>query len=326
MRKGILLINLGSPDSTSPKDVRRYLNQFLMDPYVIDIPTWLRHILVKAIITPRRSYKSAAAYEVIWTEEGSPLVTHTRNFARKFKELVQTEADVRWAMRYGKPSVEDVVKDWDVDQVLVVPMYPQYAESSTRTAIDEAKKFIKPPMMVHQDFFAHPAYIEAQARQIQKHLSDFKPDHLLLSYHGLPEHHLSKLHPEHCFQSKSCCDQVTEANRNCYRAQCFATSRGLMANLNFPREKISVSFQSRLGRKPWIKPYTDLVVPELVQRGVRRLSVACPSFVSDCLETLEEIQVRLKEQFIECGGEDLKLIPALNDSDDWVRAFREVIK
>lgn len=326
-RRGVLLINLGSPASTDPRDVRAYLNQFLMDPYVIDIPKFLRHILVKGIITPRRSFKSAAAYEVIWSADGSPLVQYTKRFAQKLQKLVHFQYDVRWAMRYGQPSVEGTLKNWDIDELLLFPMYPQYAESSTRTAIEEVLKFVPSGVKVKvtKDFFEHEAFISSQVQRIQEHLDHVRPDHLLLSYHGLPEHHLTKLYPNHCLKDSGCCAKVTEVNRYCYRAQCFATSRAIMSKLNYPAGHISISFQSRLGRRPWIKPYTDYVVPALAKQGVKRLSVASPSFVCDCLETLEEIQVRLKEQFLESGGGELHLIPAVNDEDHWVSNFRRII-
>jgi ferrochelatase len=326
-RRGVLLINLGSPESTDPQDVRAYLNEFLTDPYVIDIPSFFRHILVKGLITPKRAATSAAAYEVIWTAEGSPLVEFTRRFAAKLQQLVHFQYDVRWGMRYGRPSVESALKDWDVEEILVIPMYPQYAESSTRTAIEEALKHIpsKIKTKVSEDFFNHEAFIASETQRIQSHIDQFKPDHLLLSYHGLPERHLTKLYPNHCLQEPGCCAKVKEVNRFCYRAQCYATTRAISAKLNYPPTNISVSFQSRLGRRPWIKPYTDYVVPALVKQGVKNLSVASPSFVCDCLETLEEIQVRLREQFLESGGIELRLIPALNDQDYWVSNFRRII-
>ncbi len=326
-RRGVLLINLGSPKSTDPADVRAYLNQFLMDPYVIDLPKILRYPLVKWIITPRRSHKSAEAYSTIWTDKGSPLIEFSRRFAVKLQNLMHFQYNVRWAMRYGEPSIESAIKGWDVDEILIIPMYPQFAESSSQTAIDEAlahiPKNIKSKVCV--DFFEHEAFIQSQAKVIQEHLDEHMPDHLLLSYHGLPEHHLTKIYPQHCLQDAGCCAKITEANRYCYRAQSFATTRAIAARLKFPRANISVSFQSRLGRRPWIKPYTDYVIPALAKQGVKTLSVASPSFVCDCLETLEEIQIRLKEQFLECGGKNLRLISALNDHDDWVSNFRRIV-
>jgi ferrochelatase len=224
-RRGVLLINLGSPASTDPKDVRNYLNEFLMDPYVIDLPWALRYPLVNWLITPRRSHTSAEAYRTIWTERGSPLIEYSRRFAVKLQNLVHFQYDVRWAMRYGQPSIESVVKDWNVEEILIVPMYPQYAESSTKTAFEAALACIPADVKtkVCMDFFDHEAFVMSQVRNIQAFIDEFKPDHLLLSYHGLPEHHLSKLYPQHCHQDAGCCAKVKESNRYCYRAQCFAT-------------------------------------------------------------------------------------------------------
>lgn len=326
--KGILLINLGSPDSPEPKDVRRYLNQFLLDPYVIDLPMILRYPLIKWIISPRRSHSSGEAYASIWTTKGSPLVQTTRDLATKLQAHIGPEYEVRWAMRYGNPSLSAVLKDWSVSGLLIIPLYPQYAESSTRTAIEEAEKYLPKGLSYKAvvDFFDDRSFIQSQILNIQEHIDRFKPDHLLLSYHGLPEHHLTKMYPRHCLHSRSCCDQVSDANRFCYRAQCMATSRAIIEGLKFPSDQVSISFQSRLGRRPWIKPYTDHIVPELPRKGIKRLSVASPSFVADCLETLEEIQMRLRDQFIEAGGEELRLIPALNAQERWVKALGEIIK
>lgn len=324
--KGLLLINLGSPDSPDVDDVKAYLTQFLTDSYVIDLPNVLRQILVRGLIVPRRAKNSAEAYQKIWTENGSPLVHFTQQFAQKVQASLP-ELEVRWAMRYGSPSLEEVMEGWKLDELLIIPLYPQFAESSTQTAIDEASKYLPPKLKpkILWDFFSHPAFIDSLTSRIQTHVDEFRPDHLLVSYHGLPEHHLTKMYPDHCLREPGCCEKVSQENRFCYRAQCFATTRALTAQLNYPRNQISVSFQSRLGRRPWIKPYTDYVVPALVKQGVRKLSVACPSFVCDCLETLEEIQMRLREQFIEEGGTDLQLIPALNDSDHWVANFGKMV-
>lgn len=325
-KKGLLLINLGSPDDPSTKSVARYLRQFLNDPYVIDIPAWLRFLLVNVVIAPTRSPKSAHAYQQIWTENGSPLVHTTRLFARKLWEVMGSEWNVRWAMRYGQPSIEQALKDFPpASDIFVVPLYPQYAQSSTQTAVDEVLKHKSPHhnIRVLRDFYDQPEFIEAQARKIEAAAQEFKPDHILLSYHGLPEHHLTKLHPTHCLKDE-CCHAVSDRNRNCYRAQAFATTRALTERLKIDRKNISLSFQSRLGRRPWIQPYTDIVVDELAAKGVKRLLVSCPSFVADCLETLEEVQIRLAEQFAEKGGE-LRMVPALNDDDYWVQAFQKMV-
>lgn len=319
-KKGLLLLNLGSPEAPKPQAVRTYLNEFLTDRYVIDIPWVFRQILVRQFISPKRSVTTAEAYQKIWLEEGSPLVLFTKSFAEKVQKL--TDYDVRWGMRYGSHAVRDVLKGWEPEEMILVPLYPQYAESSTRTGVEEVEKYLskKTKMKVMRDFFDAPEFISTEAEIIQEHLDEFKPDHLLLSFHGLPEHHLKKLHPQHC-RFNECCAQVTAANRDCYRAQCFQTARMIKSQLQFDQNKISIGFQSRLGNKPWIKPFTDHIVNDLAASGCKRLSVACPSFTADCLETLEEIQVRSKEQFCSQGGTDLKLIRALNDDDRWAANF-----
>lgn len=325
-RKGLLLINLGSPENPSPKAVGRYLRQFLSDPYVIDLPVWARFSLVNLLIVPFRAHKSAEAYQKIWTEKGSPLVQTTKSFSEKVATAMGAEWDVRWAMRYGQPSIKKTLADWHVDELYVVPLYPQYAQSSTQTAIDEVHAAAKHigKIKILKDFFHQPEFIEAQAKRIQHSVEKFNPDHVLLSFHGLPEHHLTKLHEPHCLKHNSCCEEVTEANRFCYRAQSVATAKALKKSLSLDEKKISYAFQSRLGRRPWIKPYTDVWVNELFAQGSKRILVSCPSFVADCLETLEEIELRLKDQFQALGG-DLQLVPALNDDDEWVSAFKRMI-
>ncbi|MGE3760492.1 MAG: ferrochelatase, partial [Pseudobdellovibrionaceae bacterium] len=293
-KKGLLLLNLGSPRAPEPPAVREYLNEFLTDPYVIDLPWGIRHILVRRFISPKRSFTTAEAYRQIWLREGSPLVQFTKSLAEKVQRL--TDFDVRWGMRYGTHKASDVLKTWEPEELILVPLYPQYAESSTRTGIEDVEKHLskRTKLKILRDFFDAPEFINSEAQIIQEHLNEFKPDHLLLSFHGLPEHHLKKLYRQHCAFNDDCCAQVTEANRFCYRAQCFQTARLIKSRLRFEQNKISIGFQSRLGNRPWIKPFTDQIVDELAASGCRRLSVACPSFIADCLETLEEIQVRLK--------------------------------
>ncbi|NJL25285.1 MAG: hypothetical protein HC902_08970 [Calothrix sp. SM1_5_4] len=227
-KRALLLINLGSPEAPRPREVRSYLNEFLTDPYVIDLPYVPRQILVRAIISPFRAKASAHAYDKIWTKDGSPLVHFTRSFSGKVAETLGAGWDVRWAMRYGSPSVAERMRDWDYDELYIVPLYPQYAESSSRTASEEALRHSRSgaKVLVLRDFFAEPEFIRAQVERINGSLLEFQADHLLLSFHGLPEHHLHKLYPAHCLRSASCCDSVTSANRFCYRAQCFATARG----------------------------------------------------------------------------------------------------
>lgn len=329
--KGLLLLNLGSPQSPTRRDVKTYLDEFLMDPYVIDIPAVFRYPLVRGLITPFRAAKSAEAYQKIWTKNGSPLVYFTKTFAEKVRHELKGEWDVRWAMRYGQPSIKDTLKDWAVDELYIVALYPQYAESSTRSALEAAiqaarKMQMKAKIYLLQDFHVAPEFITAQAKQIVAQMQSFRPDHLLLSFHGLPEHHMTKLHPTHCLENGACCEKVTASNRLCYRAQSIATAHALTRQLTFAADKISVSFQSRLGRRPWIRPYTDHVIEELAAKGKKRVLVSCPSFVADCLETLEEIEIRLKEQFIQAGGEALALVPAVNNEDHWSKGFAAMIR
>lgn len=328
--KGLLLMNLGSPNAPTRAAVKEYLNEFLTDGYVIDLPGPVRQLLVRGIITPFRAEKSAAAYRKVWREEGSPLVHYTREFAAAVAAEMGPEWDVRWAMRYGEPTVESQLRGWNVRELTIVPLYPQYAESSTRTAFDRVRKAIREvdfsgPVNILQDFFDQPEFIECQAARITEARRDFDAEHLLLSFHGLPEHHMTKLHADHCF-TPGCCDYITNKNRLCYRAQCFATARLVTGKMGYPKDRFSVAFQSRLGRRPWIKPYTDHVVTELARKGIKRLLVACPSFVADCLETLEEIEMRLSEQFIADGGQELRLVPSLNADPLWVKNFGRMIQ
>lgn len=325
--RGLLLINLGSPEAPTKAAVKTYLNEFLTDKFVVDLPAPVRQVLVRGLITPLRAQKSADAYAKIWSPMGSPLVQYTREFAAAVASRLP-EYEVRWAMRYGTPSIASQIKDWKINDLTVVPLYPQYAESSTRTAIEKvreqlARSGFNKPVRILQDFFDQPEFIACEARKIRQAAEVFRPDHVLLSFHGLPEHHMTKLHGAHCFQP-GCCESLGPQNRLCYRAQCMATARAIQAQLQFAN--FSVSFQSRLGRRPWIKPYTDFVVSGLAKAGVKRVLVACPSFVADCLETLEEVQMRLREQFKQEGGDDLQLVPALNSDPEWATAFCEMIQ
>jgi ferrochelatase len=326
LAKGLLLLNLGSPNSCDVSDVRHYLQEFLSDPLVIDRPAIFRYPLVYGLIAPFRASQTAQAYRSVWRADGPPLTVFTQSFAEKLSARLTPEWEVRWAMRYGEHSCAQRLKAWQPDELYIVPLYPQYAESSTRTALEDALKVCRSTnIYVLPDFYEQKEFIEAQTTQIEQQITGFRPDHLLLSFHGLPEHHLTKLHST-CLQSADCCALVTGKNRWCYRAQSQATARALGARSSLDPSRISVSYQSRLGRRPWIKPYTDHVVTELVARGVRRLLVSCPSFVADCLETLEEVQIRLKEQFVNEGGEDLHLVPALNDADHWVEGFQRMLR
>lgn len=329
-KPGLLLLQLGSPTAPTPKAVYKFLVEFLNDPLVIDIPWLARQALVRGIIAPLRSRRVAEAYSSIWTNEGSPLIVHTQSFADKVKNILDRRFDVRWALRYGQPSIEGRLTDWDIDELFIVPLYPQYALSSSQTAIDKVKEVLRKQgrevrLRVLRDFFNEPEFIHSQTLTIQAAAGEFKPDHYLMSFHGLPEHHVTKLHPKRCLVKPGCCEKVGKSNRWCYRAQSMATARALKAALNISAEEMTVGFQSRLGNRPWIQPFTDQILPRLVEDGVRRLLVTCPSFVSDCLETLEEVQIRLREQFLSLGGTDLILVPSLNSQDYWVDDFCQMI-
>lgn len=323
-------MNLGSPDSTKVKDVRRYLNEFLMDERVIDMPYLSRMLLVRGIIVPFRAPKSAEAYSTIWTKDGSPLIELTK----QLKAALQAQVDVpvEMAMRYGNPSIEVAFnsllkKDKELDEVIAIPLYPHYAMSSYETAVENAKEihsknkykfrlsFIKP-------YYNEPNYIEALAENIKPYLSG-EYDHVLFSYHGIPERHLIKSDPTgcHCLKNGNCCHEASAAHATCYRHQCFTTTRLVTERLGLPENKFSISFQSRLGRDPWLKPYTDFRLTDMPKEGIKKLLILCPAFVSDCLETLEEIAIRGKETFMEAGGESYTMIPCLNVHPLWVAAL-----
>ena len=335
MADGWLLINLGSPEKPTIRHVRRYLREFLMDRHVIDLHWGLRAPLVHGLIAPTRAPKSARAYQAIWTEQGSPLIHHSLELLSKMENRLAPEP-VELAMRYGRPSVEGALarlKKTGVDRVNVIPLYPQFAKSSTWTAVEavaRAKRRLRARFRLRflHDFFDQPEWIEALSENIRRENQGFEADHLLLSYHGLPEHHIRQLDPSnsHCLVHANCCNTVSKETRSCYRSQCFATSRALVDRLGWPSGRFEVSFQSRLGRRPWIKPYSDHVVVELAKGGKKRLLVTCPSFVADCLETLEEVAIRLRHDFVQAGGEDLRLVPAVNASDEWARLFTQMLR
>lgn len=333
-KKGLLLINLGSPDSPSVKDVRRYLREFLMDPYVIDIPWAQRFLLVNAVIAPFRSPKSAAAYAKIWSKEGSPLVVTTNSLGKKVQASLGNEWTVKVAMRYQNPSIISQLRELQaegVEDLHVLPLYPQFALSSTEAT--RAKLYIdlkalnySPKLSFREYFYDDEGFYGTFAEVIDAHVESFKPDALLFSYHGLPEKHIRKIDPTgmHCLQKNGCCEIETDANRYCYRAHCVRTTNSIIGKMkNKPGTKMpyQISFQSRLGKDPWIKPYTDIVAVDWAKKGIKRLAVTCPAFVADCLETLEEIAQELKHSFIAAGGEDLILIPSLNDSDKWAQVI-----
>ena len=333
---GILLSNLGTPDGPTPEPVKRYLAQFLMDPSVVDIPAVARWLLVHGIILQTRPKKSAEAYQKIWTERGSPLLFHTLDLADRVREQVSDGILVEVGMRYGNPSIEAAVDrliSAGVRKIIFIPLYPQYSLAATFSSVEEFKRVMalknkEISFTVIEDFWSDEGFLNAFVAVGKPLLADHSVDHVLFSFHGIPERHVRKTDlskGKHCLEKPGCCETLVEANSKCYRAQSFHTAYRLAEKLGLNREQYSVSFQSRLGRTPWIQPYTDIVLDELVEKGVKRLAVYCPSFVADCLETLEEIQMRGLEQFREKGGEHLVLIPSLNSSQEWTQAVRGMI-
>lgn len=317
MKTGILLVNLGTPDEPTPQAVKRYLRQFLMDPGVIGLPWLFRWFLVEVLILPRRSHASAHAYGAIWTERGSPLLFHTRDLAREVSQRMGEEFDVRFAMRYGNPAIGETLEAMltqKLDRIIVMPLYPQYSDAATGSSEIEVReswerlkvrgKTGETKLEILPEFFDDAGFTGSVAEQAREGLRSFDADHVLFSFHGLPE------------------SQVAEARSRgrCYTTQCAETARQVAEHLGVEESKWSVAFQSRLGRAEWIKPYADERIAELARAGVRRLAVISPSFVADCLETLEELGIRGTETFAQAGGERLLLLPAPNASPTWCDA------
>lgn len=333
---GVLLLQLGTPDSTAVGDVRRYLREFLGDPRVLDVPAPLRAFLLNVVILPFRPRRSAEQYAKIWTPEGSPLLLHTEALAAAVAERLGEGFRVEVAMRYRNPSIESALgrlEEAGCRRIVVLPLFPQYASASGGSAVAKvlevaASRVNVPDVTTIGAFYDDPRYVAAVAAVARPVLAEHAPDHVLFSYHGLPESQITKADPSGswCLASESCCDTVTDVNRNCYRAQCYATSRALAAALGLAEGTWSTSFQSRLAGQQWIRPFTDHVLPELFERGVRRLAVLTPSFVADCLETLEEIGIRARDQWAELGGEDFALVPCVNSDDVWVDAVVSLVR
>lgn len=326
----LILVNLGSPDSYDVKDVRTYLRQFLMDERVIDAPLLIRKMIVEGFVLPFRPKKSAEAYRSVWMKEGSPLKVLTENFRTALKPWVDIPLSV--AMRYGNPTPEMALQDLEsqtksLNEILIAPLYPHYAMSSYETAylyVVEKIKKSRPDLSfkILQPFYDEKAYINSLSESIAPHL-ETPYDHLLFSYHGLPVRHLKKTDPTkaHCYQADQCCDVQSVAWDFCYKHQVIQTTRLVASQLKIPGHKFSYSFQSRLGSDQWIKPYTDEQLIKFPGQGIKKLLVICPAFVSDCLETLEEIAIRGKESFMNAGGESFTAIPCLNTNLRWVEAF-----
>ena len=332
--KGVLVTNLGTPLSPEKKDVGTYLREFLGDPFVIDIPAVIRFFLVNLIIVPIRAGKSAAMYKKVWLEDGgSPLLHYTKKIADKLGNKLSGSHEVEVAMRYAQPSIrEGLEKLKHLDEIVIVPLYPQYAlatfESTIQKVNEEAKKLgIESKVTFQEPYYDDARFIDALHSQTSKSIEELKPDHIIMTYHGLPVRHVRKtenLKPgeKSLCATSGCCHKITERNKDCYRAQCYETSRLLAKRLGLSEDQYTTTFQSRFGKDPWIQPFTDLTLEEFKEKrpDVKKILVISPSFAADCLETLEEVGIGLKEDFE--SGEDVgrKLIaePCLNDSDPFV--------
>ncbi len=327
--KGVLLANLGSTKSYDPEDVKEYLDEFLMDPNVIDFPYWLRSLLVRGIILKTRPRKTAENYKRIWLEEGSPMIVISERLKEKIAK--QTDIPVGLCMRYGEPSIKTGMQqlvEQEVDDILVLPLFPHYAMSTIGTAVNktlEVKKehFSHVNLEVVPPFYNSKDYIEVIAKSILDAVGDVEFDHLLFSYHGVPERHIRKddVTNGHCKIDGSCCKNLSEAHNFCYRHQCYETTRLVAEKLQLTPESYSVSFQSRLGIDPWLKPYTAKTIEKFAKDGVQKLAVVTPAFTADCIETIDEIDREGRELFIESGGREFTTIPCLNDRDDWVEVI-----
>ena len=323
--RGLLMINLGSPDSTSVKDVKKYLDEFLMDERVIGKSYWFRWFLVKVIILNTRPKKSAKAYKKIWWKEGSPLIVLSRRLFDKVLKLVKFP--VALAMRYGSISIINGLKELDekgVKNVTVLPLYPHYAMSSYETVVEKVKEEVKtnfPHLKIKtvKPFYKEKNYIDLLCNKIKATIDKIDYDHILFSYHGIPISHLKISDPtnSHCYKVKNCCSVHSKAHEFCYKHQVIETTEAVINKLKIDKNKYSNAFQSRLPNEAWLKPYTDDELVRLAKEGKKRLVIVTPAFVTDCLETLEEIAMEGKEEFLEAGGESYHYVPCLNDDDDW---------
>lgn len=334
LKTGILLVNLGTPDSPATADVRRYLKQFLLDPRVIDIPALPRNLLVRGIIAPFRSPKSAKTYRHIWTKEGSPLLVISQKLAIALQEKLGSEYHVELAMRYQNPSLESVLNKFKgkaIRKLKVIPLFPQYASATTGSVHEEVMRILGkwqtiPPVELVNSYHDLPGMIAAFAANGRaKGIDNY--DHVLFSYHGLPQRQLLKADEQaHCLKAKDCCATLGEKNRFCYSAQCHATTAALVGELGLTEGQYTTTFQSRLGRAEWIRPYTSDVIHDLAKKGLKRLLVFCPAFTADCLETIFEIGEEYREEFIEAGGEELTLVESVNTHPLWVEGLAGLAK
>ena len=332
---GVLLINIGTPDEPTPEAVGRYLRQFLMDEYVLDMPFMKRWLLVNRVIVPRRKHYSAEHYQKVQMPEGSPLLVHTQRFAAGLITELGNDYAVEIGMRYGNPSIAaglSKLKKAGVDRIVAAPLYPQYTQSSFGTAIAETRKQAKKvgvsdKVVFLEPFLVDPDFIAANAKVVSEHLKSHAADYVLFSFHSVPVRHIKQIDTnDHCHVNESCCAAVGAANANCYRAQCHATSRAIASAVGLKPDQYTTCFQSQFGKDEWIGPSFEDLLVDLPKRGIKTVAVACPSFVADCLETLEEIGIRGREEFQEAGGDELTLIPCLNSEPAWIKAAANLIR
>ncbi|MHB1685942.1 MAG: ferrochelatase [Ignavibacteriaceae bacterium] len=329
---GVLLINLGTPDSPSVGDVRKYLYEFLNDPRVIDIPWLLRKILVNLIIVPFRAPKSAKIYKQLWTDKGSPIIVYGNSVKEKLQKELSSDFKVELAMRYQNPSLDEVLgrmKKKVYHKIIIVPLFPQYASASTGSAVEKAMKIIMkwwviPEIKVISQFYDNEGFINAIIERAKKYnLNEF--DHILFSYHGLPVRQVDKVYDD----GKPCSDhncenEITDANKFCYKAACYATTRLLARKLQLPKDGYTVCFQSRLDKK-WLEPFTDKIIIEKAKEGAKKILVFSPAFVADCLETIVEIGIEYQKLFVDNGGEKIQLVESLNDHPLWIETLKKIV-
>lgn len=333
-KTGVLLVNLGTPESPDPKDVKRYLTEFLTDPRVIDTSAIVRQLLVRGVIIPRRYKASAASYKEVWTPQGSPLMVYGRSVAQKLQHEMGDEVVIELAMRYQNPSIRAAIQKLlqnNIDHLIVLPLFPQYASATTgsvhQKVMDEIRnEWILPQMTFIDSYYDHPKMLDTFVAQAQAFdIEDY--DHILFSFHGLPERQLRKADRSGscCLKRENCCQVMDDANKTCYSAQCHATAYGIIERLGLKKDRYSICYQSRLGSEPWLQPYAAEVIEQLAKKGCKKILCFCPAFVADCLETLYEFSVENKEEFQKYGGESLDLVPSLNDHPMWIEALKEII-
>lgn len=331
-KTGVLLVNLGTPKSPSKKDVYKYLIEFLTDKRVIDLPWLKRQLVVRGLIVPLRYRQSAQQYQEIWTKDGSPLLIYGIKIKSALQDILGSPYQVELAMRYQEPSIEKgiaALMQKGIDHLIVLPLFPQYASATTGSVHQKVQEIISkldliPKLTLINQFSTHPTLIKAFCEVTRQH-SPETYDHILFSFHGLPESHIRKTDKQGKCLSGSCCNQLNSRNKDCYAAQCHATARAIAEKLNLSESRFDVCFQSRLGKDPWLQPYTLTRIKQLGREGKKKLLVICPAFVCDCLETLYEMKVENAKEFQHSGGEKLELVSGLNDHPLWIQTLHELV-